>query len=152
LDAIVLAAAGLERMNMTDRATQVLAPDLMLPAIGQGALGIESRRDDAALNAILARLDHGPTAVAVTAERAYLATMEGSCQVPLGALASVSPDGRTVSIQAFVADPDGGRLIGGSESAPVEQAADAGRALGRRLLADGGRAILDDLLGPSSTR
>ncbi|MEW5722723.1 MAG: hydroxymethylbilane synthase [Thermodesulfobacteriota bacterium] len=140
LDAIVVAAAGLWRMNLQDRADQFLGPDLMVPAIGQGALGLEVRADDARVLELVSFLDHGPSRVAVAAERAYLETMEGGCQVPLGALATLE-DGR-LDLIALVADPDGVRYYSGRITAEPARAAQAGRELALELLARGGREIL----------
>jgi len=87
VDAIVLALAGLRRLDLTERATEVLAPEISLPAVGQGALGIECRAGDADLIVLLRRLDHRPTAICVAAERAFMAAVGGSCQLPVAAYA-----------------------------------------------------------------
>lgn len=107
IDAIVLAYAGLRRLQMGDRATEVLEPEVMLPAVGQGALGIETRADDEAVIQILGATDHAPTRVAVTAERAFMAAVGGSCQLPVAAYCTPVDDG--LFLRAMVAEPDGSR-------------------------------------------
>jgi hydroxymethylbilane synthase len=142
LDAIVVAAAGLRRMGLVDRASQFIPPDLMVPAIGQGALGIEARQDDSETLALLRILHHPPTAVCVAAERAFLATMEGGCQVPLAALCTLSDD--RVNVAGLVADPDGVRYFRGQHQGAAEDSAEIGRALAQDLLDQGGRAVLEE--------
>jgi hydroxymethylbilane synthase len=142
LDAIVVAAAGLRRMGLVDRASQFIPPDLMVPAIGQGALGIEARQDDSETLALLRILHHPPTAVCVAAERAFLATMEGGCQVPLAALCTLSDD--RVNVAGLVADPDGVRYFRGQHQGAAENSAEIGRALAQDLLDQGGRAVLEE--------
>ncbi|MFH1139369.1 MAG: hydroxymethylbilane synthase [Pseudomonadota bacterium] len=146
-DAIVLAAAGLNRMNLQDRASQLLDPDVMLPAIGQGALGLEVRVDDPDLLDLVAALHHEPTAVCVAAERAFLLTMEGGCQVPLGALARL--DRGRLFLTGLVADPEGRRLYKDSLEVAAARAEEAGRVLAGKLLDRGGREIMAELYGSS---
>jgi hydroxymethylbilane synthase len=143
LDAIVVAAAGLARMEMTDRATELLEPPVMLPAIGQGALGLEARRDDQRVLDMIGFLNHEETAVTVSAERAFLAGMEGGCQVPLAALGRL--EGDRVVVSGLVADVEGRRYYQGQKEAPAGRAVEAGRALAEDLLAQGGRAVMDEL-------
>ncbi|KYF68302.1 hydroxymethylbilane synthase [Sorangium cellulosum] len=107
-DAIVLALAGLKRLGLADRATEVLSPEVSLPAIGQGALGIECRTDDSAVRDVLAALADRETTTCVTAERAVMAAVEGSCRTPVAAYAV--RDGDALWLRAFLADPDGSRL------------------------------------------
>jgi hydroxymethylbilane synthase len=134
-DAIVLARAGLVRLGLEARATDVLDPDVSLPAVGQGALGIESRDDDSETRALLASLHHADTATCVAAERGVMIALEGDCKTPLGAHAV--RDGETMRLRAFVSEPDGTRLRRGEERvawpASEEAAAALGRALGDRL-------------------
>lgn len=137
-DAIVLARAGLVRLGLEARATDVLDPDVSLPAVGQGALGIESRTADEATAARLAPLHDPVTATCVAAERGVMIALEGDCKTPLGAYAV--RDGETIRLRAFVADPDGGNLRRGEERAPWPateiDAAALGKRLGERLRAD----------------
>lgn len=139
-DSIVLAAAGLKRLGWAGRIAEVLDPSLMCNAVGQGALAIETKNSGAGFLAC-SLLDHPQTHIAVTAERAVLRTLDGGCQVPIGAHATV--DNGRLYLQAIVASPDGSELIRAeSEGAPAD--ADAiGCAVGEDLLARGARKILE---------
>jgi hydroxymethylbilane synthase len=139
-DAILLAAAGLKRLGWEARIAEVLPPGLMCPAVGQGALAIETRETGPGRDACAA-LDDPATHAAVRAERGVLAALGGGCQVPIGAHAVVE-DGR-LRLRAIVAAPDGGELIGGESEGPAGEAGGLGRALGEDLLARGGRRILE---------
>jgi len=143
-DSIVLAASGLRRLGWADRIREVLDPDVMCPAVGQGALAIETRDDGGRAREIARRLDHLNTRQAVTAERALLARLEGGCQVPIGAHATVgqTPAGLSamVDLRAIVASPDGTRVIKGSLSG--EDPAALGERLAEQLLQAGAREIL----------
>ena len=112
LDAIVLAAAGVKRMKMGGRISQFISPEVCLPAIGQGALGIETRIADDEINQYLSIMDHEPTHMSIMAERAFLRKLEGGCQVPIGACGSISDQGR-LTLKGFVGDLDGRKLIKG---------------------------------------
>jgi hydroxymethylbilane synthase len=144
-DAIVLAAAGLNRLGMADRITALLSPEQMLPAIGQGALGIELRRDDDELFAVLSFLNHPATVTAVAAERSFLQRLEGGCQVPIGAHATI--EGDTVTLTGLIASVDGREILQDRISGPPAEAAGLGTTLADKLLAMGGRKILDDVYG-----
>lgn len=144
-DAIVLAAAGLRRMGWLDRVTEYLEPEISLPAIGQGALGLEGRTDDTFLRHLLGPLDHPTTRIAVTAERALLDRLQGGCQVPIGAHARVQ-DGR-LSLEGLVATVDGRRLIRDRVEGGLEDAAALGLALAERLLGQGGDRVLKEIYG-----
>ncbi|MFZ0428676.1 MAG: hydroxymethylbilane synthase [Acidobacteriota bacterium] len=109
LDAIVLAAAGLRRLGLARHVSYTFPADQMIPAIGQGALGLEIRSADEAVGALVRRLEDRTTRISVTAERAFLLAMGGGCQVPMGAHATV--EGARVRLTAFVASPSGGRMI-----------------------------------------
>lgn len=138
-DAIVLAAAGLLRLGWSDRIEELLAPDVMCPAVGQGALAIETREHGNGLE-MCRPLDDVPTRLAVTAERALLSTLGGGCQVPVGAFSKIE-DARLL-LRAIVISPDGTQTIGGNIESDVAQAAAAGQELGQRLLRDGAAAVL----------
>ena len=133
VDAIVLAYAGLLRLGMGDRATEVLAPETMLPAVGQGALGIECREADEATAELLAATDDGPTRIAVTAERAFMLAVGGSCQLPVAAYC-IERDG-ALFIRGMVADVDGTNPRFGELTASWnrEDAERVGRELGESL-------------------
>jgi hydroxymethylbilane synthase len=137
-DAILLAVAGLERLGRLAEATEILEPDVFLPAPGQGAIALECREDDRAVATVVAALDHGPTARAVAAERALLAGLHGGCNVPLGAYA-VEEEG-ALRLTAFVARPDGSGLLRGQ--ARDTDPSRAGAALAEQLLARGARELM----------
>ena len=143
-DAIVLAAAGLRRLGWENRITEVLEPDVMCPAVGQGALAVETRAEGGAVREICQRLEHDSTRIAVTAERAVLAALGGGCQVPIGAYCTVSD---LLYLQAIVVAPDGSQIIRKQACGPSTDAAAIGRQLGEQLLAEGGRQILELVYG-----
>ncbi len=148
LDAIVLAAAGLQRVDWNGTITQFLPVEISLPAVGQGALAIECRADDEEMLALLSRFDDRPTRLAVTAERAFLHRLQGSCQVPLGAYATVeeTADGQPplIRLTGFVGSPDGQRLV--KQSCAGTDPAALGRELAEQLLAEGAKDILAQVL------
>ncbi len=139
-DAIVLAAAGLKRLGWGERISEVLAPEIMCPAVGQGALALETRESGAGKEACAAFDDAGARA-AVTAERGVLAALGGGCQVPIGAYATVT--GARLRLMAVVVSPDGAEVVRGQSEGSVSEAAALGRALGAELLERGARKILD---------
>jgi hydroxymethylbilane synthase len=139
-DAIILAAAGLKRLGLSARIRAELSPEQSLPAVGQGALGIECLAEHDDLVALLAPLNHDDTADCVRAERAMSRTLGGSCQVPLGAYAEIVDD--VLSLRGFVAEIDGSRIISGSVSGPRQDAERLGCQLAEQLLAQGAGAIL----------
>lgn len=143
LDGIVLAAAGLERLGWTELVVERLSPDLCLPAVGQGALAIETRADDAGTVALVKVLDDPVTTACVWAERALLEVLEGGCQVPIGALAL--PEGDGVWLRGAVASLDGRKLVRGERRGRRDEAEALGRELGQELLARGGREILQEI-------
>jgi hydroxymethylbilane synthase len=145
LDAVVLAHAGLRRLGLAQHASYVFDPAEMLPAVAQGALALEARADDPATLARLAPLDHAPTRQRVEAERALLRRLEGGCQVPIAAHATLE-DGR-VRLRALVSSLDGARIIRAERTAPVAEAAPLGEALGEELLSKGAADILRELEG-----
>jgi hydroxymethylbilane synthase len=146
-DAIVLAAAGLNRMGWQDRVAEVLSIETMCPAVGQGALGIETRDDGGAARSACAALDHRPTRTAVAAERAVLAGLGGGCQVPIGAHAVVR--GGRIQLRAVVVSPDGAVLIRREAEAPESEGERLGAELARELLDAGGQEILESVYGPA---
>ncbi|MCT9094128.1 hydroxymethylbilane synthase [Streptomyces sp. ASQP_92] len=136
LDAVVLAAAGLNRIGRSDVVTESLSVDTVLPAPGQGALAIECTAANADLAAVLAELDDPFTRVAVTAERSLLAALEAGCSAPVGALADLLDDGQTVHemrLRGVVGNPDGSSLVQLSTTGPVPTSHDEAMALGREL-------------------
>ncbi|MFF3020803.1 hydroxymethylbilane synthase [Streptomyces sp. NPDC057939] len=136
LDAVVLAAAGLNRIGRGDEATDLLAVDNVLPAPGQGALAVECLASDTALIAALGELDDPHTRAAVTAERSLLAALEAGCSAPVGALADLLADGQIVNemrLRGVVGTLDGSTLVQLSTTGPVPQSYDEAMALGREL-------------------
>lgn len=148
-DAIVLAKAGMDRLGLSAKITEVFEPDVMLPAVGQGALGIEARADDAELLRALAALDDADTRAAVTAERALLAELEGGCQVPLGAWGRIER-GELV-LDACVLSVDGTVRLRQRSTGMPQRAAAIGRALARTLLEAGAAEILSKLYRQAPT-
>jgi hydroxymethylbilane synthase len=140
LDALVLAQAGLERLGLGREITHVLDPAWMIPAVGQGALGLECRADDTDSFQLLRQLDHTPTRHAVLAERAFLFALGGGCLVPFGALAMV--EGAALTLRGVVLPPDGSQRVEGSVSGPAQDAEALGRKLAEQLLAGGAQALL----------
>ena len=145
-DAIVLAAAGLRRLGFENRIAELLDPAVMCPAIGQGALAIETRADDETTRRAVAALDDAPARAETTAERALLAELGGGCQVPVGASARV--EGERLRLIAVVASPDGAELIRTALEGPASDAAALGRAAARELLARGADRILQQVYAP----
>ncbi|MBV4414165.1 hydroxymethylbilane synthase [Enterobacteriaceae bacterium YMB-R22] len=142
-DAIILAVAGLKRLKMEDRIRQTLAPEVLLPAVGQGAVGIECRLDDAWTRALLAPLNHPQTALRVRAERAMNTRLEGGCQVPIGSYAELA-DGE-LWLRGLVGAPDGSKIISAERRGRPEDAEALGISLAQELLNNGARAILADV-------
>ena len=142
-DAIILAGAGLNRLGLQQRIASLFTPEQMLPAIGQGSLGIELRIADDELLTGMQFLHDPKTAITVAAERAFLLRLEGGCQVPIGAHAVLNDD--TVTLTGLIAAVDGTRILREQQSAPMKQAVKLGRSLAETLLDRGGRAILDQV-------
>ncbi|MDX2216170.1 MAG: hydroxymethylbilane synthase [Oculatellaceae cyanobacterium bins.114] len=142
-DALILAAAGLHRLGMSDRIHQVLPPDISLHAVGQGALGIECRADDTEVLTLLKELEHRPTALRCYAERSFLRELEGGCQVPIGV--NTELEGDTLTLVGLVASLDGQRLIKDRVTGSAEQAEQLGIDLAHRLKQQGAQAILDEI-------
>ena len=143
-DAIVLAAAGLKRLGLQAPFATLLDTNVFLPAVGQGAIGIECREDDYDLFTLLAHLEDTPTRVCVEAERGFSAGLDGGCQVPIAAYA-VLCDNETVELNGLIAETDGSRLLRERASGHTSLARQIGLDLAENLLARGGRDILDKL-------
>ncbi len=140
LDAVVLALAGLERLGLGGRVTEILEPDRCLPAVGQGALAVEGRADNPRLDELLAPLDHPPTRRAVLAERAFLRRLHGGCQIPAAALGQVTGD--LLTLDGLVCSPGGDTLIRDQTSGPAADAEAIGARLAESLLARGADRVL----------
>jgi hydroxymethylbilane synthase len=140
-DAIILASAGLRRLGWENRITELLDAEVMCPAVGQGALAVETRGDGGTAQEIAARLEHRDSRIAVTAERAVLRALGGGCQVPIGAYATV--DGDLLRLRSIIVSPDGTQMIRKQAQGAAGDAAAIGSGLGAELLAHGGRQILE---------
>jgi len=144
-DAIILACAGLKRLGLEERIRTELAPEILLPAVGQGAICIECRVDDHDIEQLIAPLHHPHTATRVSAERALNARLEGGCQVPIAAYAELNED--VLRLRALVGEPDGSHLIRGEIEGDATRAEDIGTDLANELLTRGARTILDKVYG-----
>ncbi|WP_410514296.1 hydroxymethylbilane synthase [Paenibacillus sp. BR2-3] len=158
-DAILLAAAGLARMGWEDRVSDYLTPEACLPAVGQGALGIECREDDSELRSLLALYNDEDTSLTVTAERTFLGVLNGGCQVPIGAFAVLDEAGttseveavagkgttRTISLTGMVGTPDGRTIL--KETCVGEDPVALGEEVAKKLIAKGAEKILADVRG-----
>lgn len=142
-DAIILAVAGLNRLEMQDRIRYALPPEVSLPAVGQGAVGIECRLDDERTKALLAPLNHHETAIRVSAERAMNMRLEGGCQVPIGSYAELKDN--ELWLRALVGAPDGSVMVRGERRGKPEDAVAMGVSLAEELLDNGAREILADV-------
>ena len=142
-DAIILACAGLKRLGFAERIRQELGADIILPAIGQGAIGIECRGDDAATQALIAPLAHAATTTRLRAERALNHRLNGGCQVPIAGYAELGHG--VVVLRGLVGSPDGAQMIHGVISGRPEDAEELGQVLAEDLLGRGADAILRDL-------
>jgi len=143
MDGIVLAAAGIKRLGFENRVTEYLAKDVMLPAVGQGALCIEMRENDPDVYALTRFLDHSETRAVITAERAFLHRLEGGCQVPIAAHGKLE-NGR-LTLCGLVADIDGSKMIKETLCGPEAESESIGIDVAERLLAKGAKPILDKL-------
>jgi len=146
-DAIILAAAGLKRLQFEDRITQFIGTDICLPAIGQGAVGIECRNDDTRVNNLIAPLNDNKTQIRVLAERAMNARLQGGCQVPIAGYAEY--DRGIVLLRGLVGQVDGQKIIRGEIAGPPENAEELGMVLAEDLLARGADKILNELYADS---
>ncbi len=143
LDAIVLAAAGVKRMGWEDRISERISFEVSLPAVGQGSVGIEIREGDQEIERIVKTLEHRESSIAITAERAMLRTLEGGCQIPIGALGKV--EGDQLTLEGVVASLDGKELLRTSIAGPADQAEELGVLLAKQLLSMGADKILNSL-------
>lgn len=143
-DAIILAAAGLERLGHGDRISSLISADVCLPAVGQGALAIEARTEDKEVRDMLSFLNDLTTKQATDAERAFLGLLEGGCQVPIGVHADV--EGENIRIEAIIAALDGSTILRDTINGKADDAISLGQQLGKKMLAAGGQEILASIL------
>jgi hydroxymethylbilane synthase len=142
-DGMLLAGAGLERLGLAPHIAGRIPTDVILPAVGQGALALEARRDDRDVIETLLELDHVETAIAVRAERAFLRRLEGGCQVPVAALGSVR--GSRLLLEGYIGSVDGRRVTRQHKEGPSSEPEELGTALGESILAGGGAEILEEV-------
>src|SRR3984957_10311755 len=140
-DAIVLASAGLRRLGLEHRITEVFNPSVMCPAVGQGALAVETRDDGGEAFRIAKRLEHAASRIAVTAERAVLAALGGGCQAPIGSLAYIGGD--PLIVVGAVVSPDGAQVVRRRIHGSIADPVSVGRSLAEQILSAGGKEILD---------
>jgi hydroxymethylbilane synthase len=140
-DATFLAAAGLNRLGMSEIIKSYLETDVMLPAVAQGAIGIERRQDDARSAHLLAAIHHTETGQRLAAERAFLAALDGSCETPIAGLAEL--DGSTLRLRGEVIRPDGSEAINDDQTAPIEDGAELGREMAQKLVSTAGPGFVD---------
>jgi hydroxymethylbilane synthase len=143
VDAVILAAAGVRRMGMADKMHQFISTDIMLPAVAQGTLGIQTRDADDLINALVDRMNDKETVIRTKAERAFLARLEGGCQVPIAAYATL--DGDTLTLKGLVGEVDGSVILQSELTGPAIDAEKMGVALADELLDAGAREILEKL-------
>ncbi|MGM0413333.1 MAG: hydroxymethylbilane synthase [Pseudomonadota bacterium] len=144
-DAIILACAGLRRLGFAERIRTPLEPEVILPAIGQGVVGVECRVDDERVNGLLAAVDDAATRPRITAERALNTRLEGGCQVPIGGYSEVAGD--EIHLRALVGRPDGGEVIRSEARGPVAEAEAIGIRVADDLLSRGAGEILKEVYG-----
>ena len=145
LDAIILAAAGLRRMGWADQITEIISPEIILPSMGQGAVGIETRNRDSEVQGAILDLDHERTHLALDAERAFVGQLEGGCQVPIGAYATLDESGDELSIRGVVSSLDGKTVYQWDKKGPSLEAKKIGRELGKDILKMGADKILKEI-------
>ncbi len=145
LDAIILAAAGLIRLEMADHITEYIEPEIMLPGGGQGAVGIESRKEDLAVMNRIFPLDHEETHLALEAERSFLTRLEGGCQVPIGVYATI--EGSTLFLRGLVGSLDGKQVLKAERKGSIEDPEAIGMDLAGEILEMGADKILKEVYG-----
>ena len=142
-DALIMAAAGFQRLGLEKYITEIINPDIIIPATCQGIIAIESRKDDQATNEILQKINHIPTWNASEAERGFLRTIEGGCQVPVGCYSQF--DSENVSVTGFVASMDGMIYLDGTETGSSKNPKEIGEKLAHKLIARGAKKIMDEI-------
>ncbi len=145
-DAMIMASAGLKRLGLEHYITEILPVDTFIPAVSQGAIGIESREDDVETDHILQKISHENTWKSVSAERAFMRKLEGGCQVPVGCVSFV--DGENIRLKGFVASIDGSTYLCEEMSGELSKAAELGKNLADKLIQLGGAKILDEIRNP----
>jgi len=145
LDGIILAYAGLKRLGLTDLITEIVSYNCIMPAVGQGTIVVEARKDDEKTLKILKKIDHYPTRIVTQAERSFLNQLEGGCQVPIAAIGEIV--GETITLNGLVAGLEGQQVFKSHMTGPIKDANLIGCGLARQLLDAGAGKILDELRG-----
>jgi hydroxymethylbilane synthase len=140
LTGVILAAAGMKRMGLAERITQFLPVETMLPAVGQGALGLQIRKADVDLAKVCAGLNNTTTAAEITAERSYLRALGGGCRLPIAALGKI--EGQRISLEGMIAAPNGTTVIRDKISGTIKEAEELGKKLAEIILEKGGKKLL----------
>ena len=141
LTGVILAAAGMKRLGYVQRIAQYLPIELMLPAVGQGALGLQIRKTDSELLKVLSKLNHPPTATEVTAERSYLRALGGGCRLPIAAYGLI--EGQRLTLQGLVAAPNGTSVIRDKVWGALDEAEELGKKLANMIMEKGGKQLLN---------
>jgi hydroxymethylbilane synthase len=142
-DAMIMAAAGLQRLNLEKYITEIIEPEVIIPAASQGVIAIESRKNDERIDAFLNKINHPQTWNAIEAERGFLRKIEGGCQVPVGCYTKM--EGENITITGFVAAIDGSEYLSDTESGSIENGKSTGEKLAGKLIAKGARRILTEI-------
>ena len=142
-DAMIMAAAGLQRLGLEKYITEIIDPEIIVPAVSQGAIAIEIRLDDPEIEILMQKINHSETWDAITAERAFLAHLQGGCQVPLGCFSKV--ENGTLTMYGFVASVDGSKFINESISGAISKGAELGVQMAEKMLEKGALKILDQI-------
>ncbi|KKK87761.1 hypothetical protein LCGC14_2750020, partial [marine sediment metagenome] len=138
-DVLILAGAGVQRSGYSEKITEYIDPEIVMPSVSQGIIGIEFRMDDVFINGILRKINHKKSFITASAERTFLRTIEGGCQVPCGCISTVSEN--TFSIKGMISDLEGREVIKKSLAGPLERADKIAGDLGKDILDAGGREI-----------
>jgi hydroxymethylbilane synthase len=145
VDAAVLALSGLRRVGLDHRVSEVFEPDMMLPCVGQGVVGVECKVDDAEALTVLALINHVDTFTCITAERAMLHVLQGNCHTPIGGYCEITAN-RNLRLIAMVSSLDGKEVLRGRNKMPFDKPTELGRAVAEELLAQGAKRLLDGCL------
>lgn len=142
-DAMIMAAAGLQRLNLEKYITEIIDPEIIIPATSQGVIAIESRKNDDRIDSFLKEINHPQTWSAIEAERGFLRKIEGGCQVPVGCYTNI--EGEKITITGFVAAIDGSEYLSDTESGNIENGKSTGEKLAEKLIAKGASRILSEI-------
>lgn len=142
-DGMIMAAAGLQRLRLDKHITEIIEPETIIPAVAQGAIAIQSRKEDSATNEVLAKINHTPTFLTVLGERKFLNTLQGGCQVPIGCYSKVNNN--ELEITGFVSGLDGDQYLSETVTGDINNPEEVGRQLADKILSLGGKEVLDKI-------